>query len=317
MPRWITWTISSVAFVLIGRWVVNSAFALAGHPLDYADWFEESRNYVEMMLAAGIAWAIIHFEGPKQIGFTRPIALNVRASLQGTYVILALGMSAYATFSFVVVGFAGVNEIPTDNPVLFGIPNEPPETWHHILRSAHAGWVEEIVVVGLVFFLLKRTPWEIGGTPMWMTGWATAITIVIRLSYHTYHGLMVIPMILIGWLLVRLYRTTDSIVPLIVVHLAWDMFGLAADSTLQRSAAVVAIIVLVELVTKGASEFSALGFPRLLFWDEKWPGHYWGRWRWDKTPQPAPERANSKTKGERPAKYATTQAGHEAGSQRS
>ena len=293
MPRWLVWAISVVGFALIGRWTMNSALAVLGHELHYPDWFESSRQYLEMGIATAILAAIAYYEGPRKIGLVGGLSLNVRQTLHGIFVVLGLGQMAYGIFFLILVGAARRGILPA-NSFVFGVPNEPPDVVMHIWWSVHAGWVEEIIVIGLVFFLLKRVPWHIGGTPLWMTGWATAITITIRVSYHTYHGLMVIPMMLTGWLFVRLYRTTGTIIPVIIVHVVWDVLDLIAHTPWQRAVFIAIVYGLSELVTKGTGEFAALGFPHFPYSDDRWRGVYWAQWRWEKTPAFFPSKSQGK-----------------------
>jgi hypothetical protein len=263
---------------------MNSAVVVLGQEIHYPDWFEASRDYVEIGIATGILGTIAYHEGPMKIGFTGAASLNVRQSLHGIFVILGLGFVAYGSFLLAIMSAVTRGILPVNNFVL-GFPNEPPDVLQQILWSIHAGWVEEIIVVGLTFFLLKRAPWQIGGKPIWMTGWATAISIAIRLSYHTYHGLMVIPMILTGWLFVRLYRTTGTIIPLIIVHVTWNVVDLITHTGWQRIIFLVSVYVLAELLTKGTGDFAGLGFPNFPYRDDRWRGYYWARWRWEKNPE--------------------------------
>jgi hypothetical protein len=284
VPRWLVWTISVVGFALIGRWTINSALVVLGPEINYPDWFRASRDYVEIGVATGILGTIAYYEGPTRIGFAGTTSINVRQSLQGIFVVLGLGQVVYEGFARALMGAVRHGILPYNNFVV-GSPNEAPDVFHHILWSIHAGWVEEIIVVGLTFFLLKRAPRSIGGKPLWMTGWATAITIAVRVSYHTYQGLMIIPMILLGWLFVRLYRTTGTIIPLITVHVMWDVFDLIAHTRWQQIVVLVSVYVLSELITKGTGEFSGLGSPNFPYRDDRWHGYYWARWRWEKTPE--------------------------------
>lgn len=263
---------------------MNSALVALEHEIQYPDWLRASRDYVEIGIATGILGAIAYYEGPTKIGFTGTASLNVRQSLQGTFVILGLGSVAYGGLLLVLASAVVHGVLPANN-VVFGFPNPSPDVFHRILWSIHAGWVEEIIVVGLTFFLLKRAPWQIGSKPLWMTGWATAITIAIRVSYHTYHGLMAIPIILLGWLFVRLYRTTGTIIPLIIVHATWDLFGLIAHFAWQRMIFLVIVYALSELATKGTGDFAGMGFPNFPYRDDRWHGYYWARWRWEKNPE--------------------------------
>jgi hypothetical protein len=282
MPRWLLWTLSVVAFAIVGRWALNCTFVLAGHRIDYPEWFEESRDYGESAIAILILIIIVFYEGRDKMGVVGGLAYNVRASAQGTFATLAIGLTAYMVIYKLLTILATTGVLPANETLLFGIPNDAPDVYHHILWSIHAGITEEIIVVGLTFFLLRRGSWEIGGKPFWLTGWATAITIAIRLSYHTYHGLMIIPMILTGWLFVRLYRATGSIIPLIVVHIMWDLFGLIAPNVWEQLASLIFLAILTEILTKGPSGLGQFGFPHFLGKDDKWPGFYWASWRWER-----------------------------------
>jgi Type II CAAX prenyl endopeptidase Rce1-like len=293
MPRWLVWTISIIGFAIIARWTLDSAMALAGSPIRYPDWFRASQDYVVMIIAAVIVGVIVYYEGWNRAGFAGSPALNVRAGLQGSSVILAIGGLAYSGMLLLIVGAVATGILP-DGKLADGVRNQPPTVYQHILWSVSAGWTEEIILISLMFFLFKRSGWTVGGKEFGMTGWATAITIAVRLSYHTYHGLMVLPVALTGWLFVRLYRQHNSVVPVIMAHIIWDLSGLANDEITDRVIFVTVLLIASEVLTKGADGFSALGLGVSLFRDKRWPGFYWACWRWEKDPAFLPPKTKRK-----------------------
>lgn len=279
MPRWLKWTLAIVACVIVGRWTLNSAMALAGHPIMYPDLFRPWAVIVEMALAAGVLWAVARYKGRKHLGFDGPAPYNVRLSLQWSYVFLALGGFLYSICSLFVLGAVATGVVPE---WLLGLPNEPPTPAVHVLLSIHAGWVEEILVVGLLFFLFREVPWRINGIAFALTGWATAISVAIRVSYHTYQGIWVLPMIATGWAVVRIYRITGTIIPLIVAHIVWDLCGLLVDSRIILFALAVCVLLATELLTKGSSENALVG---LRFRHSRKPPEFcWAAWRWHTPP---------------------------------
>lgn len=100
----------------------------------------------------------------------------------------------------------------------------PASYW--IYKSAMAGIVEEITVVVVAWRLLELIPARKDGRRFVDTGWATAVFIVLRLSYHCYYGVMMTVVIVMAWLVVRLYRNNRTLVPLIVAHFCYDALAL-------------------------------------------------------------------------------------------
>ena len=81
--------------------------------------------------------------------------------------------------------------------------------------SINAGITEELVVLGfLVATLLaaRRKPWEI-----------FAVAIALRVSYHLYYGPGAIGITVWAALFAWLFWRTRSLVPLIVIHVWWDL----------------------------------------------------------------------------------------------
>jgi hypothetical protein len=271
--RYPVWIMSGVAFVVLASWIVNSAMAEFGHPLVYPSWLFDNRNYIEMFLAAGIVLVMTLYRGPEKGGLAGSFEYNVRAVLHAMALFIVGAVVVWKLFGWMAVGAVASGDIPRS--VLGGsFTNIDPTNYQYVLWSAHAA-TEEIFVVGFLFFLFDRVPWRIKNVPFALTGWATAVSILIRVSYHTYHEIYMIPIALVGWAMVRMYRATGSLIPLMITHTYWDLLVhyVGDESSQLIGAGVFAALMFV--LTKGPNNpFSILGFGKTRYWAD-WRAPHW------------------------------------------
>ncbi len=136
----------------------------------------------------------------------------------GHYLSTFLLIQILATVLFKVVA---VNVFPSVSSWTGASPMES-GLWQRMLDASMAGIVEEIIVIAVAFRLLECITMRIRGRRFVDTGWATAILITLRLSYHCYLG-AALPIIgLFAWLSIRLYRRHRALLPMIAGHIIWD-----------------------------------------------------------------------------------------------
>lgn len=110
----------------------------------------------------------------------------------------------------------------------------------NLFHGLQAGFLEETVVLAFVVATLEQARRPL---PEIVT-----VAVVLRASYHIYYGLGVLGVLVWAPAFVWLYRRFRTIVPLIVVHSAWDV--LAVLSVRWRGVGVVdGLLVLALLVT--------------------------------------------------------------------
>lgn len=116
-------------------------------------------------------------------------------------------------------------------------------------QSLMAGIGEELLLVGFLVVALERLgakPWTI-----------YTVAVVLRLAFHMYYGPPALALIIWAVISVWLFRRTRLIMPLVIVHVLWDVNGLSAEWTpvvsgLVLLATLIAVIVtgIVHLVTR-------------------------------------------------------------------
>ncbi len=100
----------------------------------------------------------------------------------------------------------------------------PPEAVYLLpllVSAVVAGVVEEVVVLGFLVHRLEQRGWTPGGVLL--------LAASVRVSYHLYYGLEVLP--LVGWAVVSvlLYRRRRRLLPFIAVHALWDLSSFGAQ----------------------------------------------------------------------------------------
>lgn len=117
-------------------------------------------------------------------------------------------------------GVDGTGDVPPDAVYLLPL----------LLGAVVAGVVEEVVVLGYLVHRLEQRRW----TPGRILLLATAV----RVAYHLYYGLAVLPFV--GWAVVSvvLYRRRRRLLPFIAVHALWDISSFTAPDLAGGTAAV-------------------------------------------------------------------------------
>jgi len=124
----------------------------------------------------------------------------------------------------------------------------------HLWRSVYVGVAEEIVVLALPFAALRTLTWN--GRAVAATGIATALLVVLRCSYHGWVGATLPAYVVLAWLLVRLYRRTQLLLPLVLGHILFDVIPLAARMLSVRWQVVAASLMVYALLWQLVAEWS-------------------------------------------------------------
>lgn len=119
-------------------------------------------------------------------------------------------------------------------------PSQLPLLAVGIAAAIAAGVVEEIVVLG---YLVRRL--EQRGLS---TGAIVAIAVAVRVSYHLYYGLGVIPIVLWATASVLLYLKVRRLLPFILCHVAWDTGVFMREFSHGASTSFMALFLLVSVV---------------------------------------------------------------------
>lgn len=197
---------------------------LRGHPLveltNTVPLVEVLANLLWLVVAVGVLGCAILAEGRQAMGLrTGGLARGARALGGYIYVTVVAEAACTVLVRFVLVpglGWAG------------GVGNNGLDT--HAVPYAfiafHAlavGVAEEVIVLALAWCLLEHLPWRPWGRPFVATGLATALLVGLRLSYHAYLGVAILPIVAWAWLTVRFYRHNRMLLPIILAHIAHNM----------------------------------------------------------------------------------------------
>lgn len=187
------------------------------------------REGIWVALALIALACVVAADGPRSVGLTAPLRQCGR--VLGGYAVIVPVVVVCAAIAATLAKLAG-HESWFGNGGLD--PSQMRGYW--IYKGVATGIVEEVLVVAVAFRLLELVPARSDGRRFVDTGWAMAVFIGLRVSYHCYYGLGVIAIAVMAWLVMRLYRTNRALLPLIVAHALYDIFG---DSNLGRSVFIV------------------------------------------------------------------------------
>jgi uncharacterized protein len=198
-----------------GQFIFASILSIGTAPsAAYTNQALASLLIVEVMQFAFIAW-FLHVRG----WTLAKVGLKVTA--RGTGLGLGLAVASYALF--VIAQLVGEHVLRLDMTAaasLYPKAAKDLDLQLVFVSSVVNGVYEELFVAGYVITALSpvRGPWT-----------AINVSTGIRLLYHLYQGpigiLVIVPLgILYGWVYVR----TRSLWPLVVAHVAIDVFGLVA-----------------------------------------------------------------------------------------
>jgi hypothetical protein len=149
--------------------------------------------------------------GAASLGLSKP-KIGVRPVSAG------IRMAAWALLALLAGGIVTTN---LTNVSLLGGRFTYPDLVLNLFHALQAGFIEEIVVLGFVVVTLeqaRRPRMEI-----------FFVGLTLRMSYHIYYGPGVVGIAIWASLFLWLYWRYRSIVPLIVVHCAWDVFAVLGD----------------------------------------------------------------------------------------
>jgi membrane protease YdiL (CAAX protease family) len=105
-----------------------------------------------------------------------------------------------------------------------------------LVSALSAGVVEEIVVLGYLVRRLEQRGWSVGAV--------VVVAVLVRVSYHLYYGLGVLPIVAWATVSVLLYRRYRRLLPFIIVHVLWDTTTLLAGLYGAKVIGVSALILL-------------------------------------------------------------------------
>lgn len=281
------WTLALSGGAIIANWLIDSVMVSFGFGVYYAEWFTMVREIAPIPCAIGILVVLTVYEGRTVMGLARrSAAVQFRASAEWTSTVFIALAALYLVSKVGILLWPSLQE----GISMRGGGGEPSPLWFNLVASLHAGIIEEIIVIALGYRLLELLPWTIRGKQFALTGWATAILVAIRTGYHTYQGMYALAVIGFGWLSVRLYRHTRLILPLILAHVAYDVFASAIPipavlgfagvfaENLAAMALGMAILLLLMALTRGPEDEVLIGFR------SRKPKHrseyFWANWRW-------------------------------------
>ena len=195
-----------------GSGVVAAVIDVLGHRPARPDlgWADVAPALLGTIAATSVAVAmVVLLSGRRQrtvadLGLTRG-RLSLSSGIRvAAWAVLGLIAGAVVTSALASSGFP------------FG-PQGYPQLAYDMVSSVRAGVEEEIVVLAFVVVTLsqaRRPPAEI----IW-------VALVLRVSYHVYYGFGSVGILIWAGVFLWLFLRTRSLVPLIVVHIAWDTFG--------------------------------------------------------------------------------------------
>jgi hypothetical protein len=193
-----------------------AGFAFAGRidpETPAGSWAVYLPGVVDELAMAGLAIAVVLLIVRARGGRAADLGLRVRRTEAGRARWWAeVRLGAWALLAC-IVGMVITGQFATDS--IPAGPTNAANLLYDAATSINAGITEELVVLGfLVATLLfaRRRPLEI-----------FAVAIVLRVSYHLYYGPGAIGITGGAALFAWLFWRTRSLVPLILVHVAWDV----------------------------------------------------------------------------------------------
>jgi hypothetical protein len=199
-----------------------AGFAFAGRidpKTPEGSWAVYLPGVIDELAMAGLAVAVVLLIVRARGGSAADLGLRVRRSADGRARWWAeVRLGAWALLAC-VVGMVITGQFATDS-----IPPGPTNAANLLYDAAtsiNAGITEELVVLGfLVATLLvaRRRTLEI-----------FAVAVVLRVSYHLYYGPGAVGITVWAALFAWLFWRTRSLVPLIVVHVWWDLVVTFSD----------------------------------------------------------------------------------------
>jgi hypothetical protein len=244
-PRWTWWRAVAVCVAVGIMWWAwsDAVFSSAGR---IQSWFtgtpappRSSRTPLELLVespAAGLVLALmVAVAGRRAAGLRRrapgELALAAGYALRGPY----LAHTIMGTIGTLVI-FA-----------VFGAPSEfgTDVSWADALGWIHAGFVEEVLLTVLVYWLLEQVTTR-SGTPVAHTAIGTSVIVGLWLFLHAHFEVFIWVMVPIFYLKVILWRHSKDLLVLVGFHIGWDtMENVPTQSTLRDILLVLALKLLI------------------------------------------------------------------------
>ncbi|BDT39559.1 CPBP family intramembrane glutamic endopeptidase [Streptomyces yaizuensis] len=165
------------------------------------------------ILMAWLTWEIIRARGISADAFETPLGHSPRWA--PAWLAAALALAAFVATGRLATGLDGYGPTtPGSQLVLLGLGDTP----HPLLLTARIVWtsvVEELVVTAAVITLLRQAR-----RPVWE--W-TLLVVAVRVLGHGYLGTPALAQIVIGLVAVLLYVRCRGLVPLIAIHILYDL----------------------------------------------------------------------------------------------
>ena len=199
-----------------------AGFAFAGRvdpETPDGSWATYLPGVIDELAMAGLAVAVVLLLVRVRGGTPADVGLRVRRDAAGRprwWAEVRLGAWALAScvVGMVITGQLASGSIPAG-------PTNAANLLYDAATSINAGITEELVVLGFLVATLvaaRRKPAEI-----------LAVAVVLRVSYHLYYGPGALGITLWAALFAWLFWRTRSLVPLIAVHVWWDLVVTFSD----------------------------------------------------------------------------------------
>lgn len=197
-----------------GAGILAAGFSLGGAlPKTNGGWGLYGPNAFDQVAQAGVAVALVALL-LRNRGMSRPaFGLDVPRRPGGGWAIgQTLRVATWAVLAL-IAGSLVTSALATGQ---YQLPSHlgAPFLVYAAAGSLNAGVIEELIVLGFVVATLRqaRRP----GLEV------LVVALVLRGSYHIYYGPGVVGILIWGAVFVWLYLRTRSLLPIVVVHAAWD-----------------------------------------------------------------------------------------------
>lgn len=225
--------------------VFGTGVALAGLSLGatlpqvtHLSWAEASTDAFQEIGTAALVVAVAVLAArnrglsARDLGFVLP----ARTARRSPTTRLLTSMSAAA--AALILGALVINALKTgENNV---VPHSFADVVFGVGASINAGFVEETVVVGFLVATLTQARRPLPEI--------VAVALVLRASYHIYYGPGVLGVLVWASIFLWIYFRTRSLVPLIVVHVFWDVMAFSVDAWRRSSGWFVLVVVVLWVV---------------------------------------------------------------------
>jgi Type II CAAX prenyl endopeptidase Rce1-like len=196
--------------------VAAAGFAVAGSSLDgtIAGWPVAVPGSIDQIAVTALAVAVPVLLAGRRAVSRRDLGLAVRGVVTPG---AGIRMAAWAVLALlvgsIVTSRLASGHLPLDHLTY-------PALTVNLFHGLQAGFLEETVVLAFVVTTLEQARRPLPEI--------VVVAVVLRASYHIYYGPGVLGVLVWAPTFVWLYRRFRSIVPLIIVHSAWDVLDILA-----------------------------------------------------------------------------------------